>query len=114
MFDIMTVYLDRINVMNTQIGQGTKLPKLLLDEIWEQYLLGKGESSTTTKQIRPYENIKAKILGKDSFDLLSVDELKLLKEVFEDLNKLVRTQGKRAVGFGKRLTELRTRVRETQ
>lgn len=111
--------------MHSQLEENTRLSELmlkdvvtnndvcdLLDEIWEQYIETSkklGKDINTLKN--PYTKIKEKLTNNIELDK---EELDTVLEILRNIDKLFRTYGKKANGFGSYLTQTIKKRRSLQ
>lgn len=106
--------------MHSQLEENTRLSELLLKdvvtnieiselltEIWEQYRDIKIKSgSEADKLTNPYVGIQEKLTTNEDLSTLTKEELDTIIEILRNIDKVFRTYGKRAVGFGNYLTNI--------
>lgn len=106
--------------MHSQLEENTRLSELLLKdvvtnieiselltEIWEQYRNIKIKNGADlSKLTNPYVNIQEKLTTYEDLSPLTKGELDTVIEILKNIDKIFRTYGKRAVGFGNYLTNI--------
>ncbi|HOM77698.1 MAG TPA: hypothetical protein PLT50_00630 [bacterium] len=106
--------------MHSQLEENTRLSELLLKdvvtnieisqlltEIWEQYRDLKIKNGSNLSELKnPYVNIQEKLTTHDDLSPLTKEELDTVIEILRNIDKIFRTYGKRAVGFGNYLTDI--------